>query len=101
MIESINNWLTHLSIIETLDIIIALGMVSILLILLVLIRQSVVVDKLEEIDDIIATSLDSAAEEKKVIHCWEDHPDAPLECICKSGRKEKGAPCILTENPRH
>ena len=89
--------LQQLSIVQTLDIVIALGLISILLILLVLIRQAFIVDKLEEVDaHIIATSSDSAGEEKEVVHCWQtDHPDRPLECICKSGRKEEGAPCIL------
>ena len=89
----------QLSIVETLDIVIALGLISILLILLVLVRQAFIVDKLEEVDShIIATSSDSAGEEKKVIHCWEDHPDAPLECICKSGKKELGEPCVLNRH---
>ena len=90
--------LQQLSIVQTLDIVIALGLISILLILLVLIRQAFIVDKLEEVDaHIIATSSDSAGEEK-VIHCWEDHPDAPLECICKSGKKEAGEPCVLNRH---
>ena len=34
----------------------------------------------------------------RVIHCWEDHPDAPLECICNSGQKKAGEPCVLNRN---
>ena len=34
----------------------------------------------------------------RVIHCWEDHPDAPLECICNSGKKEAGQPCVLNRH---
>ena len=34
----------------------------------------------------------------RVIHCWEDHPDAPLECICKSGTKKAGEPCVLNRH---
>ena len=34
----------------------------------------------------------------RVIHCWEDHPDAPLECICSSGEKKAGEPCILNRH---
>ena len=90
----------QLSIVETLDIVIALGLISILLILLVLVRQAFIVDKLEEVDShIIATSSDSAGEEKEVVHCWQtDHPDRPLECICKSGKKELGEPCVLNRH---
>ena len=34
----------------------------------------------------------------RVIHCWEDHPDAPLECICNSGKKKAGEPCVLNRH---
>jgi len=34
----------------------------------------------------------------RVIHCWEDHPDAPLECICSSGEKKAGEPCVLNRH---
>ena len=34
----------------------------------------------------------------RVIHCWEDHPDAPLECICNSGSKKAGEPCVLNRH---
>ena len=34
----------------------------------------------------------------RVIHCWEDHPEAPLECICKSGQKKAGEPCVLNRH---
>ena len=34
----------------------------------------------------------------RVIHCWEDHPDAPLECICSSGKKKAGEPCVLNRH---
>ena len=34
----------------------------------------------------------------KIIHCWEDHPDAPLECICSGGEKKKGDPCVLNRH---
>ena len=34
----------------------------------------------------------------RVIHCWEDHPEAPLECICNSGKKKAGEPCVLNRH---
>ena len=44
----------------------------------------------EEADLLLATD--------RVIHCWEDHPEAPLECICKSGTKKAGEPCVLNRH---
>ena len=44
----------------------------------------------DEHSDLLATD--------RVIHCWEDHPEAPLECICNSGSKKAGEPCVLNRH---
>jgi hypothetical protein len=91
-------YLHSLSVTELLDILIALGLISILLITMVIIRQGLIRDKLDEVPHLIATSNTDEDGEEKVIHCWEDHPDAPLECICASGKKEAGEPCVLNRH---
>jgi hypothetical protein len=94
MIEYLNS----LSVNDLLDILIAMGLISILLILMVLVRQGLIKDKLDEVPHLIATSNVDSDGAARVIHCWENHPDAPLECICASGKKEAGEPCVLNRH---
>ena len=94
MIEYLNSLSVH----DLLDILIAMGLISILLILLVLIRQGLIKEKLDNAPHLIATSNVDSDGAPRVIHCWEKHPDAPLECICKSGKKEAGEPCVLNRH---
>jgi hypothetical protein len=94
MIEYLNT----LNVTDLLDILIVMGLISILLILMVLVRQGLIKDRLEEVPHLIATSNVDSDGAPRVVHCWEDHPDAPLECICKSGKKEAGEPCVLNRH---
>ena len=94
MIEYLNSLSVH----DLLDILIAMGLISIMLILLVLIRQGLIKEKLDNAPHLIATSNVDSDGNAEVIHCWEDHPDAPLECICASGKKEAGEPCVLNRH---
>ena len=72
------------------------GVLITLVLTFFLVRQADSIGRETQVPHLIA--VESAEEEKKVIHCWEDHPEAPLECICKSGRKEAGEPCVLNRH---